>query len=142
MKTVEKVKRVERAILFTNYSSNDFTHFWDSVRYDFPQGQSMMLESGLAIHFAKHLAVRELNIKDKNTGGGALQKEMSKALSSTEVKAEDKTKLKQEVMNENIKLSKKEVVKEAEDKGMKVDKRKSAEVIKKELNEFEGLKKE
>lgn len=131
---------MQKAVLFTNYSDEDFSHTWDRVRYDFPAGESKMLEGSLAAHFAKHLAVRELNKKDKNTGGGALKIEMSKALGSTAIEAEDKTKLDQEILNANDKLSKKEVLKEAEDKGLKIDKRKSAETIKKELEEFEGLK--
>lgn len=131
---------MEQAVLFTNYSDEDFSHTWGKVKYSFPKKQSIMLEEGLARHFAKHLSVRELNRRDKNTGGGALSMEMEKALSSTIIEAQDKTQLRQEIINANT--SKEDVVKEATDKGMKVDGRKSVETIKKELNEFEGLKKE
>lgn len=49
-----------RAVLFTNKSSEDFTHSWDSVPYTFKAGQSMYLQDFLAFHFAKHLADREV----------------------------------------------------------------------------------
>lgn len=140
---------MQKAVLFTNYSDEDFSHEWDKVRYDFPAKQSIMLVEGLAQHFAKHLAVRELNKIKKNTGGGALETEMRKAISSTMIEAEDKTKLEQEVLNANSTLPKEElekekedVIKQAEEKGMTVDKRKSAETLKKELEDFEGLNKE
>ena len=134
----------EKAVLFTNYTDRDFAHTWGKVKYDFPAKQSMMLIEGLANHFAKHLAVRELNEVNKNTGGGALQVEMKKALSSTNVKSQDKTKLQQEVMNANVdaKEEKAKLVAEAEERGMSVDKRKGSETIRKELEAFEGLNKE
>ena len=137
---------MEKAVLFTNYSITDFSYFWDKVQYNFPAKKSVMLIEGLAHHFAKHLAVRELNKEGKNTGGGALQMEMKKAISSTVIEAEDKTKLDQEILNANAAPSPEEiaeekasVIKEAEDKGMTIDKRKNTETLKKELEEFEGL---
>lgn len=132
---------MEQAILFTNYSNEDFSHTWDKVKYNFPAKQSIMLQESLARHFARHLSIRELNKKDKNTGGGALQKEMQNALSSAMLEAEDETKLQQKIINANVdaKAEKEKVITEAKEKGMEVDKRKSAETIKKELGEFEGL---
>lgn len=131
---------MEKAVLFTNYSDEDFSHTWDMVKYEFPAKQSTMLFGGLALHFAKHLAVRELNKRDKNTGGGALETEMRKAFSDAVLEAKDKTQLEQKVINANAKAEKEEVVAKVEAKGKDVDERKSAESIKKELDEFEGIK--
>jgi len=49
------------AVLFTNWSKEDFTHQWDSVEYTFKAGQSTYIQDYLARHFAKHLAQRECN---------------------------------------------------------------------------------
>ena len=103
---------MSKAILFTNYSAEDFTHQWNSVDYDFPAGQSMYLEGPLALHFAKHLAVRELNKKNLPTDKHVLEEEMKKALQVTNIEAKDDTKLKQEVLDENKKVDEKEEVKE------------------------------
>lgn len=48
------------AIVFKNFTSEDFSHTWDKIQYDFPAGVSMMLPEYLAHHFAKHLCIREL----------------------------------------------------------------------------------
>ena len=130
---------MEKAVLFTNYSNEDFSHSWDSVKYDFPKGQQMMLEAGLAFHFAKHLAVRELNRINKNTNRLALEKEMEKALSSDNiVEAEDTTKLQMEVMNFNS-MKKKDLVEVAKEKGVDVEGKKKAEIVE-DLEQFEGSK--
>ena len=100
---------MKKAILFTNYSDEDFTHNWDSVAYEFKAGQQMMLEASLCKHFARHLAIRELNKANKLTSKGNINTEMAKSISETNaIEAEDETKLK--VKTDNVKV-KKEVVK-------------------------------
>lgn len=125
---------MEKALLFTNYSQEDFSHTWDSVKYDFPKGQSMMLESALAHHFARHLAIRELNKKGEITSSAKIKEELTKALGTTTVEATDKTQLEQETMNYN----REELLQKAEEKGIKVDQRKTDENLAKELEAFEG----
>jgi hypothetical protein len=49
------------SVNFVNWTSEDFTHKWDSVDYTFKAGQSTYLQDYLAKHFAKHLAQRECN---------------------------------------------------------------------------------
>lgn len=123
------------AVLFTNYSTEDFTHKWDNVSYTFSAGQSQMLQSHLAQHFAKHLATRELNKIDKNTGGGALKEEMKKALDAESVvKAENDIKLQMEVTNFNS-MKKPDLVKAAEEKGIEVKGKKKDELV----EELEGM---
>lgn len=111
---------MSQAITFTNYSKTDFTHKWDGVDYSFPAGQSMMLESGLAFHFAKHLAVRELNEKGTEYMPKiVVEKEMAKSLNmKSSITAENSTKLQQEVMTRNAQVDEpvKEEVKKEEKK--------------------------
>ena len=56
------------AVLFTNFTAEDFEPTWNSVPYPIAAGQSMMLETGIAETFAKHLIDRELNRAKKPTG--------------------------------------------------------------------------
>ena len=99
---------------FTNYSNEDFSHKWDGDDYDFPASQSMMLEAGLALHFAKHLAVRELNKAGTEVLGKlVIENEMKKALGLGDtIEAENDTKLAQALLNKNAKEEVKEEVKE------------------------------
>ena len=50
-----------KAVLFTNWTNEDFSYTWDKEPYNFPKGSSIMLQDYLANHFAKHLIDRELN---------------------------------------------------------------------------------
>ena len=91
------------AVLFHNYSSQDFSHTWDKESYAFPAHQSMMLPSYLADHFAYHLAVRELY---KRLGNSALvnanmiEEEKKKCFQGVETVASSQTKLEVQMMNE------------------------------------------
>lgn len=126
---------MEKAILFTNYSKEDFTHKYDGASWSFPEGQSMMLEGHLAMHFAKHLAVRELNREDKPTGRDMIALEMKKSLDAeTIVEAENSAKLQAEVINYNSK-KKAELVEIAEEKGIDVEGMKKSELV----DELEGM---
>lgn len=129
-----------QAILFTNYTDEDFSHTWDSVEYKFPAKQAMMLEEGLAYHFARHLAIRELNKAEKSHQKHLIDAEIKKILAvEDKVVAEDETQLESKMMNLD-KMDKKELSKVAKEKGIKVDKRKGEDKLRKEIEEFEGLK--
>ena len=54
--------------IFVNWTTEDFTHQWAGTEYTFKAGDKTILEESLAIHFAKHLADRELNKEGKDTG--------------------------------------------------------------------------
>lgn len=60
-----------KAISFYNWTDEDFIHTWDKTEYEFPAGSKMLLEEGLARHFAKHLTDREL-LKMKDEKGDQL----------------------------------------------------------------------
>lgn len=49
-----------KTALFTNFSTEDFTGFWNGKGRKFNPGQSLYLPDYLARHFAKHLVNREL----------------------------------------------------------------------------------
>lgn len=119
-----------KAITFTNYSTEDFSHTWDSVEYTFPAGESTMLQDYLAFHFAKYLAMRELTKKDKNAGFGknVLTNEMSKALGKKSIEAVDDTQLNNEIINYND-MKKAELVEIAEEKGIEVEGKKKADLV-------------
>lgn len=51
------------AILFKNFSNEDFTWKFDGIAYTFKAGQEMYMEEPKAKHFAKHLVDRELNTR-------------------------------------------------------------------------------
>lgn len=53
------------AKLFTNYTTEDFTHAWDGKFQTFPAGKTVPISNdALAEHFAKHFINREI-IRDK-----------------------------------------------------------------------------
>ena len=56
------------ARFFTNFSGEDFSWKWNSELFKFKAGESKMLPTYLALHFAKHLVDREL-IKDSDDTG-------------------------------------------------------------------------
>lgn len=134
------------AVLFTNYSTEDFSHTWDRVNYDFPKGQSMMMEEGLAKHFARHLAIRELNkTTDKGHTGPQIIDESNKAFNqAVQIDAEDETKVNQESINYNEKkkqlvhMKKEELQEVAKEKGVDVDEGATRVQIIEDIKGFEG----
>lgn len=56
-----------KTALFTNFTNEDFTGYWDGKAKVFKAGQSVYMPDYLAEHFAKHLTNREL-LKRKNDG--------------------------------------------------------------------------
>lgn len=54
------------ASLFTNYSDQEFTGYWDGKPYKFKAGQSKYMPDWMARHFAKHLTNWELLREDAN----------------------------------------------------------------------------
>lgn len=54
------------AIVFKNFSKEEFRWKWDGAEYVFPAGVSMMMEDWKAQFFAKHLVDREMQRLDKD----------------------------------------------------------------------------
>jgi hypothetical protein len=56
----------EKTAVFTNFTTEVFTGYWDGKPKKFKPGQSMFMPEYLARHFAKHLVNRELLRTDKH----------------------------------------------------------------------------
>jgi hypothetical protein len=63
-----ELSSLNTAVLFTNWTAEDFSCNWGGKKYTFPSRQSLSINAGdhthntgLAKHFAKHLTDRELN---------------------------------------------------------------------------------
>lgn len=130
------------SVMFTNWTSEDFTWTWNSVPYTFKKGQPIYLEDYLAKHFAKHLVDRELFRQDKQINDGSRDALLAKCIqddeSSEEVAPE---KIAMEVLNKNMNESKKApFCADCDSKGVK-HKKGCPSLTKKEPEEvFEGLK--
>ena len=55
-----------KTALFTNFTSEEFTGYWDGKAKRFEPGQSLYMPDYLAQHYAKHLVNRELLRTDKH----------------------------------------------------------------------------
>lgn len=51
---------MDRTVIFINWSSHEFTGYWNSVPHNFAPGEKKYMEEWRAKHFSKHLANREL----------------------------------------------------------------------------------
>lgn len=114
------------AIYFNNVSDEDFTHKWDGVPYTVKAGQSILLQDYIAIHLAKHLAMREMGKVDKeaiidpsrdekgNYTNTIFKSEMSKYLSEDVIEAETPEKLEMAIETEKKKAGRPKKVKEEE----------------------------
>lgn len=54
----------KKNVMFTNWTTKPFTWTWGKQPMTFQPGQSTMMDEALALHFAKHLADREINEAD------------------------------------------------------------------------------
>lgn len=98
--------------IFINWTTEDFTHTWAGTEYTFKAGDKTILEEALAIHFAKHLADRELNNAGLSTGtydpdrgiekGSPKGDYMLKALGETVAEEGDKNVLIMKTLNAEV----------------------------------------
>jgi len=123
------------AQVFTNYTDEDFTFYWDSIPYEVKAGQSIYLQDYLANHAAKHLVDRELTKAGVPTNTQTERDELlKKVFADTEktVVAESSEKLEAKVINENIESGAVEAPKRRS---------KSTNKVSKDEESFEGLEK-
>lgn len=93
------MKKKPTATVFTNWTNEDFYHAWDGTVYTFKAGESTHLETSLALHFAKHLANREVVKQDKFINHPIFKEYFNRCLGKTDIKAEDKEQLKVKIDN-------------------------------------------
>lgn len=103
------------AIYFVNSSDEDFTGKWDSVEYTVKSGEKVLLQDYIAIHLAKHLAMREMGKKDKhipinpsqddqgNFVNALFREEMKKYLTDNSIEEETEEKLEIAMIQEKTK---------------------------------------
>jgi len=108
------------AILFCNWTDQDFTHKWDNVEYSFKSGQSELIQDFLAHHFAKHLAQREINRKKLLMTDPKFKVFYDKCFSKGVVEADTDLKLEIEMEKKKIKKVNKKIkkIKEKEFEGL------------------------
>jgi hypothetical protein len=100
----------QKAILFINWTGEEFSYPWGGVEYTFKPGIPMYLEEGLAVHFAKHLANREINKLGKLMSDPLVKTFMQKCYGKEFVEAVDEKSMQVKLEN----LEKKEEVKTPE----------------------------
>lgn len=95
-----------KSVIFTNWTSEDFTWTWNSVPYTFPAGKTIYLEDYLADHFAKHLVDRELFRQAKQTTDHSRASLIAKCIKGND-EAEEQVpeKVAMEVLNKNAKTA-------------------------------------
>lgn len=147
---------METAKRFTNFSDETFIGVWDKQEYKIEAGETMMLQSYLAEHFAKHLIDKELTKEGIPTNRQDERKRlMNLCLGGESLKAESKEELETKMLNvDEVKdVDEKETVKEdkkfcdqCDSKGVR-HKKDCPSLTPKEENkdenkeeEFEGLK--
>jgi DNA polymerase III alpha subunit (gram-positive type) len=98
-----------KAIMFRNWTNEDFTHTWDNVPYTFPAGASMMMEDWKCEHFAYHLAHREVQKAGREGHPDTLKEFIKKCITEPETKIEEtsRSKMDTELLNANAKAAKK-----------------------------------
>jgi hypothetical protein len=52
---------IVKEVPFKNWTATDFTHNYGGESYTFAKGGTYSIPSDIALHFAKHLAIRELH---------------------------------------------------------------------------------
>ncbi len=92
-------KRAPVAVNFKNHTSEPFEWTWDGVLYQFAPLSSTMLQDYLAEHFAKHLTDKVMNELGIPTNHFTRPQYYNKCFDGTEMRADNETKLEQEIMN-------------------------------------------
>jgi hypothetical protein len=106
---MKEVKQ-SKAVRFTNWTNQDFSHKWDSVEYTFKAGEQTYLQDYLAFHFAKHLAQRECNKKNILMSDLRFKEYYEKCLSEDVISADTSLKLEMEMAKEEKPDDKKEAM--------------------------------
>ena len=92
-----------KAILFNNYTDEDFTHNFDGSPWTFKAGEQTRLQEGIAYIMAKHLVDREM-MKDKVAlSDGSRRGYLAKVLIEEDIiEEESPEKLEKAMLNEKF----------------------------------------
>lgn len=92
-----------KALLFHNFSKQDFTAYWDRAPITVKAGEKTLLEDWLANHVAKHFADQVLNEKNVRTSDPILRKQvLEKCLIDPNIETASKTQLDIAMMNAKL----------------------------------------
>lgn len=119
-----------KAVYFTNATDEDFSYPWDGQIMTFKSGDSLMMDIGKATHFAKHLAVRELNKQGKPAGKDPVEELAATYLTEDAVEAKSETELESKILTANDKAKKGKKAKKAKKKTKKEEKEEEFEDLK------------
>lgn len=130
---------------FYNWSDESFSYPWASEPYTFEPGEERIMEAGVAEHFAKHLADRELRRQGYNPGEIHIRKRfVKKGLTGKEAQMSEE-KMKQKVAETTYKHEKdmSEIEKLAEEymkltEGEKPDGRWSKSTLKEKIDDMKA----
>jgi len=126
-----------KAVIFYNWSGEEFKSTWDSQPFSFQPGEKMLLDEGIALTFAKHLADREMDKK----GVSPLQKDVHKEYAeravlepSRPIESDNKEIFESKVANSD-QTSKEDLQAKLTELGVAFDKRWGIEKLEKALKE-------
>ena len=111
-----------KSVLFTNSTDEDFSCKWDSQIMVVKSGETLMMEAGVAYHFARHLAVRELNKDNKPTDKASVLELASTYTSEDAVVAKSEAELETKILTSNSKKAPKKETKKEVKKEVKKEK--------------------
>jgi hypothetical protein len=89
-------------VMFTNWTQEDFTGFWDKKPTLIKTGEMIVLPRYLASHFANHLSDRECNNANKPTIGEFKEECIKKCLSDIGEALQEEIKEKVQEVNKSI----------------------------------------
>lgn len=61
---MQNASPAKRNVMFKNWTAEPFTYAWGGQNMTFQPGQTVMMDEGIALHFATHLTDREINRDD------------------------------------------------------------------------------
>lgn len=104
---MQQRKEEQKAMLFVNWSDEDFTHKFDGDEYTIKAGQSTYFKKFMAELFAKHFVDRELNKLNLTTMDSS-RKELLKRCFGEEFSSKSDEKIENEMLNKNKEFDKNE----------------------------------
>ncbi|WP_457635791.1 hypothetical protein [Persephonella sp.] len=101
---LEKEVFSKKAVAFTNPTDEVFVGVWDKEEYKIKPNQTIYLPEGMAVKFAKDLAIKELNKNGQLPSKFRIKPIFEKCITDEDEEIENETKLEVEIENKNRKF--------------------------------------